>query len=105
MYSNDDILEVIQSNISSKVLPRSTRLQPSGLPEAHPLYKTIRQMKIAEFGSPTLSDQSLMPWPSLKMGPGDSARSHTANEYILLEEIENGIDVYTRFLMKLEEQL
>ncbi len=105
MYSNDDILEVIQSNISSKVLPRSTRLQPSGLQEAHPLYKTIRQMKIAEFGSPTLSDQSLMPWPSLKMGPGDSARSHTANEYILLEEIENGIDVYTRFLMKLEEQL
>jgi acetylornithine deacetylase len=59
-------------------------------------------MNINCYGSPTSSDQAVMPWTSVKMGPGKSARSHTANEFIFPEEIKNGIDVYVEILEKLE---
>ena len=70
------------------------RLRPSGISEQHPI---VRRLVIAgrkPFGSPTLSDQALMPFPSLKIGPGDSARSHTADEYITYDEIREAIQIY-----------
>ena len=104
-YSNDQILEIIRKNIESEAIARSVRLQPSGLDAEHPLYETAKTLGISVFGSPTLSDQTHMPWPSIKMGPGDSARSHTAGEYILIEEIEKGIEKYVLFLNELDELL
>ena len=74
--------------------PRSTRLQPSGIGLGHPLVRRAVALGCPVFGSPTLSDQALLPCPSLKMGPGDSARSHTADEYILHSEVREAIDLY-----------
>lgn len=78
--------------------PRSTRLQPSGIDPKHPLLQRIVALGRKPFGSPTLSDQALMRFPSLKMGPGQSARSHTADEYIRPEEIKEAIEIYMRVL-------
>lgn len=78
--------------------PRSTRLQPSGIDPKHPLLQRIVALGRKPFGSPTLSDQALMRFPSLKMGPGQSARSHTADEYIRPEEIREAIEIYMRVL-------
>lgn len=100
-YTNEEILQIIKAHVSCEVKARSTRLQPSGLPEVHVLRKCAAELKIKTFGSPTLSDQALMPFPSVKMGPGDSARSHTADEYIGLQEIRDGIDMYIKLLNKL----
>ena len=98
VYTNDEILSIIKQNITSEVQARSTRLQPSGLKKDHFLYDVAKKLKIETFGSPTLSDQALMSFPSVKIGPGDSARSHTADEYILLKEIEEGIQLYINIL-------
>jgi acetylornithine deacetylase len=100
-YSNEEILEIINNNLRSEVKARSTRLQPSSLNPDHLLVETARSMGIPLFGSSTLSDQSLMSFPTAKIGPGESARSHTANEYIMLEEIREGIGVYVELLDKL----
>jgi acetylornithine deacetylase len=70
------------------------RLQSSHLPDGHLMYRVAGKLQLEKFGSPTLSDQALIPWPSVKIGPGDSARSHTADEYIFLEEIKEGIEGY-----------
>ena len=77
---------------------RSFRLSSSSVPMGHPLVERCLQLGLKPFGSPTLSDQALMPFPSLKMGPGDSARSHAADEYICVSEIEGAIDLYLRLL-------
>lgn len=82
--------------------PRSTRLQPSGIDPKHPLLQRIVALGRKPFGSPTLSDQALMRFPSLKMGPGQSARSHTADEYIRPEEIREAIEIYMRVLDGME---
>lgn len=82
--------------------PRSTRLQPSGIDPKHPLLQRIVAIGRKPFGSPTLSDQALMRFPSLKMGPGQSARSHTADEYIRPEEIREAIEIYMRVLDGME---
>ena len=96
-YSNVETLELIRKAVPQCMLtPRSTRLNPSGVSADHPLVQRARMLGLEPFGSPTLSDQALMPWPSLKMGPGDSARSHTADEYIRLEEIRQAIEYYVR---------
>ncbi len=100
-YSNDDILEIVQEHVSCEVVPRSTRLQPSGLPERHILKQCADEMGISTYGSPTLSDQALMPFSSVKIGPGDSARSHTADEYIGVDEIKAGIALYIKLLDKI----
>jgi len=100
-YSNDEILDVINEKVSCEVIPRSTRLQPSGLPEDHILIKCAEELKLKTYGSPTLSDQALMPFPSIKIGPGDSARSHTADEYIGVQEIKDGIELYKKLLKKI----
>jgi len=97
-YSNDEAFQVIAGLIGSEVRPRSFRLNSSGISPGHPLVKRAVEMGLSTYGSPTTSDQAVIPYPSVKMGPGDSARSHTANEYILISEIEGGIETYIRLL-------
>ena len=77
---------------------RSTRLNSSYIDERHPFVKRCEIMGLKAFGSPTLSDQALMPYASVKIGPGDSSRSHTADEYILTSEIREAIELYVKLL-------
>lgn len=98
MYSNEEILTEIRRCVNCEVQARSTRLSSTATPLEHPIVKRGRSLNRTLYGSPTLSDQALMNFPSLKMGPGDSARSHTADEYILLNEIEEAIEIYIQLL-------
>ena len=100
-YRNEELLALIRQQVGVEVTPRSTRLNSSGISPAHPLVQKAKSLGMQLYGSPTLSDQALMPFPSVKLGPGDSARSHTANEYILLSEIRAGIQCYIRLLQDL----
>jgi acetylornithine deacetylase len=101
-YSNVDTLELIRAAVPDcKLTPRSTRLNPSSIPQEHPLVQRLILLGATPFGSPTLSDQALIPCPSLKLGPGDSSRSHTADEYIHTAEIRQAIATYIRLLDKL----
>lgn len=100
-YSLEETLNIIQQNVQSKMTPRSMRLRPSGIPIEHPFVEAAVALGRNVYGSPTLSDQALMPFNSLKMGPGDSARSHTANEFIYLSEIKDGIQLYIAILNQL----
>ena len=102
MYTNEEILAEISRNVTCEVHARSTRLSSTASPLEHPVVKRGIEMNLAVYGSPTLSDQALMPFPSLKIGPGDSARSHTADEYILTTEIGEGIETYIQLLDGLE---
>jgi len=97
-YSNEEILEIIRANVQAAITPRSTHLQSSGLSVEHPIVRKAVTMGKTTYGSPTLSDQALMRFPTLKMGPGDSARSHAPDEYILLSEIRAGIADYIELL-------
>ncbi len=98
LYSNDELLTEIKKHITCEAVPRSVRLNSSRIEENHPLVRRAVQMGRVPFGSPTLSDQALMPFPSVKMGPGKSARSHTADEFILLSEIDEAIELYLELL-------
>lgn len=93
-YTNADVLDIIRQHLRSDVVPRSTRLNSSAIPLTHPVVREGLQMGLTAYGSPTMSNQALCPFPTLKMGPGDSARSHTANEYIRISEIKHAIDLY-----------
>lgn len=94
-YTNEQTLELIRQAVPScQLTPRSVRLRPSSIPEDHPIVRRLVFAGREPFGSPTLSDQALMPFPSLKIGPGDSARSHTANEYITYAEIREAMQLY-----------
>jgi acetylornithine deacetylase len=95
---NELILEVLKNNLSSDFSEPSLNLRPSCIPLDHTLVKTAKSLGIETFGSPTLSDQTYISAPSVKMGPGRSERSHAANEYIYLSEIEEGIDKYIQLL-------
>jgi acetylornithine deacetylase len=97
-YSNQKIFEIIQSNVKAEMQARSFRLNSSGIADEHPVVKRGKNMGLTAYGSPTLSDQALMPFTTLKIGPGESARSHTANEFIYVEEIEKGIATYVALL-------
>jgi acetylornithine deacetylase len=97
-YSNEEILKIISSQLNSEVIPRSMRLASSSLSMSHPLVKKAREMGIETFGSKTLSDQAVIPGPSVKIGPGISERSHQADEFIFINEIEHGIDLYIKLL-------
>lgn len=97
-YRNEELLTIIRENVRCHIRPRSLHLQPSAIPAAHPLVRSGLELGLSPFGSPTLSDQALMPWPSLKMGPGDTARSHSADEFVYVHEIESGIDIYINLL-------
>jgi acetylornithine deacetylase len=100
LYSFDELLQIIKANVQSEVAPRSTRLKSTNIAVEHPLVKSGMQLGRAHYGSPTTSDKALMPFPALKIGPGDSARSHTADEFIYLEEIKEGIELYIQLLNK-----
>jgi acetylornithine deacetylase len=100
-YSNEDILEIIREHTISKIQPRSTRLNPSFISVDHPIVKAGQKVGLKQYGSSTLSDQALLSVPSLKIGPGKPARSHTADEFIRLDEIEEGIEVYIRLLSRI----
>ncbi|MCO4293344.1 M20 family metallo-hydrolase [Solitalea sp. MAHUQ-68] len=97
-YTHEELLETIRANVGSEVTPRSMRMRSSSIPESHPIVQSGLVLGRTTYGSPTTSDQALIPVPSLKLGPGDSARSHTADEYIYLSEIEEGIDLYIQIL-------
>ena len=98
-YSNVQTLALIRKAVPQcELTPRSTRLTPSYISLSHPLVKRLQILGAKPFGSPTLSDQALMPWQSLKLGPGSSSRSHTADEFIYLDEIRNAINTYITVL-------
>ncbi|RAI91358.1 M20 family metallo-hydrolase [Algoriphagus yeomjeoni] len=104
-YSLEEALEELKSNLSAALIPRSLRLQSSHVPEGHLILKVGEQLELKTYGSPTLSDQALIPYPSVKIGPGDSARSHSADEYIYLNEIQKGIEGYIKILDTYAEML
>jgi acetylornithine deacetylase len=97
-YTLEETLEIIRANLKSAVTPRSMRMRPSGIDMNHPLVQSARKLGLTLYGSPTTSDQALIPVPSVKMGPGDSARSHSADEFIFVDEINQGIATYIRLL-------
>lgn len=94
LYTNEEVLKIISNNVQCEVTPRSTRLNPSRTDHDHPLVKAAKKMGIPLFGSGTLSDQALLPFPGVKIGVGDSLRSHTPDEYIQLSELYEGIDIF-----------
>lgn len=98
LYSFEEIISTIEPHIVSKIVPRSTRLNPSFIHPDHPLVAAGNKMGISSYGSPTCSDMALMNFPSLKIGPGDSARSHSADEFIFTNEIKEGIKTYIQLL-------
>jgi acetylornithine deacetylase len=100
-YTNEELFAEIQAAVKSHVKARSFRLSSSSISETHPLVQRAVALGRTPFGSPTLSDQALMPFPSMKMGPGRSERSHTADEFILLSELEEGLSLYIRLLNNL----
>ncbi len=100
-YTNEEIYETVCSHVQSEVVARSFRLSSSCIDPQHPLVQKAVALGRVPFGSPTLSDQALMRFPSLKMGPGDSSRSHTADEYILRSEIHEAIGIYIDMLRDL----
>jgi len=98
-YSNQEIASILQAaSPCTKITPRSLRLNSSSISTDHPLVKAGIAMGRATYGSPTLSDQAVLSCQSLKLGPGDSTRSHSADEFIYLSEIEEGIQLYVELL-------
>ncbi len=97
-YSHEEILQIIRQQVKCEVNPRSTRLRSSSIDKNHPIIQAALSLGKNVYGSPTTSDQALIPTASVKVGPGDSARSHSANEFIWLHEIEEGIDTYIGML-------
>lgn len=97
-HRNEDVFEYLSKHLKSEIKARSFRLGSSSISENHPIVVRCKEMGMQPFGSPTLSDQALMPFTSLKLGPGDSARSHSADEYICISEIEDAISKYVELL-------
>lgn len=100
-YSNQEVLEIIQNHVECSVKARSTRLKPSSIAKQHPIVQAGINLGRKTYGSPTTSDQALLDIPSLKCGPGDSARSHTADEFIYVDEIYQGVELYIEMLNKI----
>ncbi|WP_338407516.1 M20 family metallo-hydrolase [uncultured Flavobacterium sp.] len=97
-YTNQEILQIIKENVAAEVTPRSMNLSASSIPESHGLVQAGIALGRTTYGSPTLSDQSVLSCKSLKLGPGDTLRSHSANEFIYINEIKEGIDLYIKIL-------
>ncbi len=100
-YSNQEVLDIVKENVDVEVKERSLRLNSSSIPVTHEIVKSGISLGRSTYGSPTLSDQSVLTCPSLKLGPGDSLRSHTADEFIYINEIEKGIDLYIKILKEI----
>lgn len=98
-YTNEEIVKILQDSAPcDSIIPRGTNLNSSSIPISHELVKAGASLGRSTYGSPTLSDQSVLSCPSLKLGPGDSTRSHSADEFIYLNEIEEGIHIYIDLL-------
>jgi acetylornithine deacetylase len=97
-YTNEEVLKIIRTNVDADVKPRSVRLKPSSIDKEHPLVQSGVALGRTTYGSPTTSDQALLSIPSVKVGPGDSARSHMADEYVHVKEIAEGIALYIEML-------
>lgn len=100
-YSNEEVVEQLRAALHSDVVPRSTRIRAAAVGDDHPLVRAARAVGRQTFVSPTTSDRTLMPFPSLKMGPGESARSHSADEFVLVAEIDEAITVYEQYIEQL----
>ena len=101
-YSNKEIVAILQKDAPcDSIIPRSLRLNSSSIPVDHPLIQAGIALGRDPYGSPTLSDQSVLSCPSLKLGPGDSTRSHTADEFIYVNELEEGVTLYIQLLTKI----
>jgi len=100
-YRNEEVIEIIKKHVDCEVAPRSTRLKPSSISKDHPFVRAGIALGKKTYGSPTTSDQALLDITSVKIGPGDSARSHMADEFIYLDEIHEGIQLYTKMLGKM----
>ena len=99
-YQNEFVFSFLQKHMQNSILKaRSFRLHSSSIPTDHPLVKRCMKLGMKPFGSPTLSDQALMPFPSFKLGPGESSRSHSANEFIRISEIERALDTYLKIIL------
>ena len=97
-YDFDGVIDYLKATLKAELVPRSFRMKSSMIAMDHPIVKAGKQLGLSHYGSPTTSDKALMPFPALKIGPGDSARSHTADEYIYISEIENGISIYVQLI-------
>lgn len=100
-YTNEEIVEILSGVVGAQVRPRNMKRQASSIAADHPLVRAGKDLGLEAFGSPTMSDVALMPCPALKLGPGESARSHTADEYVELAELERGMGVYRDLLEKI----
>src|SRR6266487_1282889 len=101
LYTFEEVLDIIKENVQCDIQPRSTRLRSSSIALDHPLVQAGIKLGRNYFGSPTTSDKALMSFPALKIGPGDSARSHAADEFIYVNEIKEGIELYIALLNQL----
>ncbi len=97
-YDFDEVIDYLKATLKAELVPRSLRMKSSIIAMDHPIVKAGKKLGLSHYGSPTTSDKALMPFPALKIGPGDSARSHTADEYIYISEIENGISIYVQLI-------
>jgi acetylornithine deacetylase len=100
-YRNEEVLEIIREHVNCEVTPRSIRLKPSSIDRQHPIVQAGIALGRTTYGSPTTSDQSLLDIQSIKVGPGDSARSHTADEFVYVDEIREGIELYVAMLERI----
>jgi acetylornithine deacetylase len=100
-YRNEEVLEIIRQHVKCDVQPRSIRLKPSSIDKEHSIVQAGIALGRTTYGSPTTSDQSLLDIQSIKVGPGDSARSHTADEFVYVDEIREGIELYIKMLERL----
>ncbi len=104
-YTNEETVELLRGALRSEAVPRSTRIHAMAVADSHPLVRAARAVGRTTFVSPTASDRTLMPFPALKMGPGASARSHTADEYVLISEIDEAIALYGRWIEALAKEI
>ena len=101
-YTNAEVVALLEALLTAELTPRSLRLNSSGIAAHHPLVRAGQRIGLATYGSPTLSDMALLPFPAVKIGPGLSARSHTADEFIRLSEIQQGIECYEKLLLNIQ---
>lgn len=101
-YKNEEVFEFIKAHLKSEVHAHSFRLHSSHIDPNHPLVRRCVSLGLVPYGSPTLSDQALMPWQSFKLGPGESSRSHSADEFILISEMRHAFAIYQQLLDGIE---
>lgn len=101
-YKNEEVFEFIKQHLKSEVHAHSFRLHSSRIDPSHPLVRRCVSLGLVPYGSPTLSDQALMPWQSFKLGPGESSRSHSADEFILISEMRHAFATYQQLLDGIE---